>query len=153
MDTPSRSKVDQVLLTALVCGGTVESAARKAGVSARTVYRRLSQARFQERLRRCRRDLVERTSGLLTGAALGAVKTLVDLQQDPAAPATVKRRAARDILELGLRFRDTTDLEERISRLEQGASGDANGLAGRRRPIGADAAAPPPAPAGEGPAP
>lgn len=118
MKVAGRAKIDQLLVTALVCGATVEGAAQRAGVSVRTVYRRLRQPRFQERLRQGRRELVERTSGLLTGAALSAVKTLVDLSQDGAVAPTVRRRAARDVLELGLRFRDSNDLEERIAQLE-----------------------------------
>jgi hypothetical protein len=113
-----RKTADQVLLQALACGATVENAARKAGVSERTVYRRLECPAFCEQLRQFRTDMVQRTAGLLTGAGMGSVKTLVDLQQDVAVPATVRRRSARDILEMGVKLRESADLEQRLADLE-----------------------------------
>ncbi len=119
MSRTVQKQAEQTVLVALACGATVENAAHKAGLHERTVYRWLARPAFKERLRQVTADLVKRTTGLLTGAALGSVKVLVDLQQDVAAPAAVRRRAARDVLELGMRFRESTDQEERISALEQ----------------------------------
>src|SRR5262245_48781002 len=99
---------DQVLLQSLACGATVEIAARKAGMGERTAYRRLADPAFLQRLEQFRADMVQRTAGLLTGAGMGSVKTLVDLQNDVAVPPSVRRRSARDVLELGLRFREAT---------------------------------------------
>src|SRR5207244_1558873 len=82
MARPRCNRVTQVLLTALACGANVENAARKAGVSERTVYRRLRQAAFQKQLDELSADMVQRTAGMLTGAGMNSVKTLVDLQQD-----------------------------------------------------------------------
>jgi hypothetical protein len=72
----------------------VESAARKAGISERTAYRRLHNPAFVQRLRQLRADMVQRAAGMLTGASLGAVKTLADLQQDVTMPPAVRRGAA-----------------------------------------------------------
>jgi hypothetical protein len=113
-------QADQALLLALACGATVENAARKAGISERTAYRRLDNAAFVQQLQQLRADMVQRTAGMLTGAGLGAVKTLVDLQQDGAVSPTVRRRAARDVLELAIRYRETADLEGRVATLEEG---------------------------------
>ncbi len=113
-------QADQALLLALACGATVENAARKAGISERTAYRRLDNAAFVQQLQQLRADMVQRTAGMLTGAGLGAVKTLVDLQQDGTVSATVRRRAARDVLELAIKYRETADLEERVATLEEG---------------------------------
>src|ERR1700683_4898153 len=114
----SKRTADQALLQALACGATVEIAARKAGVAERTVYRRLTDAAFKARLMESRADMVQRTAGLLTGAGMSSVKTLVDLQHDVAVAAGVRRRAARDVLEMGLRFRENVDLEQRVVALE-----------------------------------
>jgi hypothetical protein len=113
-----RKTNDQVLLQALACGASVENAARKAGVGDRTVYRRLERPDFCQQLRQFRTDMVQRTAGLLTGAGMGSVKTLVDLQQDVTVPAPVRRRSARDILELGVKLRECADLEQRVAELE-----------------------------------
>jgi hypothetical protein len=60
---------------------------------------------------------------MLTGAGMGSVKTLVDLQQDDAVSAAVRRHAARDVLELGIKYRETADLEQRITALEERLAG------------------------------
>jgi hypothetical protein len=113
-------KADQALLQALACGATVENAARKAGISERTAYRRLDNPAFVQQLHQLRADMVQRTAGMLSGAGLGAVKTLVDLQQDVVVPAAVRRGAARDVLELAIKYRETADLEQRVAALEEG---------------------------------
>ena len=118
-----RDDATRKLLAALACGATVENAAAKAGVSERTAYRRLQDPAFQTQLDALRAEMVERTAGMLTGAGLGAVKTLVDLQQDATIPATVRRRAARDVLEMGVRLRELAALEDRLAALEQRVAG------------------------------
>jgi hypothetical protein len=112
-------KADQALLQALACDATVENAARKAGLSERTAYRRLDKPAFVQQLQKLRAELVQRTAAMLSGAGLGAVKTLVDLQQDPAAPAAVRRGSARDVLELGIKYREAAELEPRVAALEE----------------------------------
>src|SRR5262249_18111499 len=112
-------KADQAFLQALACGAPVENAARKAGISERTAYRRLGDPAFVQQLHQLRADLVQRTAGMLSGAGLAAVKTLVDLQ-DVAMPAAVRRGAARDVLELAIKYRETADLEQRGAALEEG---------------------------------
>jgi hypothetical protein len=102
----------------------VENAARKAGVSERTAYRRLDDAAFVARLDRLRAEMVQRTASMLTGAGLGAVKTLVDLQQDAAVSPAVRRGAARDVLELSMKYRETADFEQRLAALEERFSGE-----------------------------
>jgi hypothetical protein len=121
-----KKNVDEALLTALACGASAEHAAEKAQASPRTVYRRLKDPGFQEKLRGLRFSMVQRTSGMLTAASLEAVKTLLALQ-GPASPPGVRYSAARAILELGLRVREATDLEERIAALEARLQGNIHG--------------------------
>jgi hypothetical protein len=113
-----RKGADQVLLQSVACGATVENAARKAGMSERTAYRRLDDPAFVEQLDQLRTNMVQRTSGMLTGAGMGSVKTLVDLQNDVAVTPAFRRRSARDLLELGLKFRENTAWEQRLAALE-----------------------------------
>jgi hypothetical protein len=103
---------------ALACGATVENAARKAGVSERTVYRWQADPAFQERVKQTRAEFVQRTAGMLTGAGMGSVKTLVDLQQDASVAPAVRRGAARDLLAMSLRFRETAEFEQRLAAIE-----------------------------------
>ncbi len=113
-----RRNADEPLLLALACGATVQAAAQKAGISPATAYRRLQEAGLKQRLQELRADMVQRTSGMLTAAAGEAVKTLLALQRDTT-PAAVRLGAARAILEIGLKVRDATELEERLATLEQ----------------------------------
>ena len=103
---------------ALACGATVEAAAHKAGVSPATVYRRLKEPAFVQRLRELRADMVQRAAAMLTAAAGEAVKTLLALQKDAVPPAT-RLGAARAILELGTRLREVAELEQRLADLEE----------------------------------
>jgi hypothetical protein len=118
MARKSKKTADQALLMALAFGATVENAARKAGIGERTAYRRLADPAFQARLNQARADMVLRTAGMLTGAGIGSVKTLVDLQQDASTPPAVRRGAARDVLELGIKYRESAELEERVAAIE-----------------------------------
>jgi hypothetical protein len=56
-----KRRADETLIVALVCGATVDAAA-KAGVSPATVYRRLQEPDFQRRLQELRADMVQRTA-------------------------------------------------------------------------------------------
>jgi hypothetical protein len=119
MTGSKRKEVEQAFLTALAYGATVESAARKAGFSERTAYRCLADPDFSRRLEQLRSETVQRIGNGLTGAGLGSVMTLVQLQQDATVNPAVRRRAARDVLELGIRYREAGEVERRLSALEE----------------------------------
>ena len=110
-------KAQDVLLLALACGASVDAAASQAGLSPRTVYRRLATPGFRSQLSGLRADLVQRATGMLSAATLEAVKTLIALQE-ATTPAAVRLGAARTIIELGLRMREEGELSERLAALE-----------------------------------
>ena len=112
-----RKDIDERLLLALACGLNVEAAGRAAGVSEATVYRRMRDPAFCQRLKEVRSDMVQRTSGMLTAAGAEFVKTLLALVKETVPPA-VRLGAARAGLELGMRIRETAELEARIAALE-----------------------------------
>jgi hypothetical protein len=112
-----------VLLLALACGGTVEATARQCHLSERTIYRRTAEPDFRRRrLQSFRADMVQRAAGLLTAAAVEAVKTLLELQK-ASAPFGVRLDAARAVLEIGVKLREAADLEDRLAALEEQLSG------------------------------
>jgi hypothetical protein len=113
-----KRQADEKLLLALACGATVDNAARAAGISPATAYRRLTEPAFRQRLQQVRTDMVSRAAATLTAAGTEAVKTLLVLQQ-PAVPAAVRLGAARAVLEMGIKLREMADLEERLAALEQ----------------------------------
>jgi hypothetical protein len=87
-------------------------------VSERTVRRRLADPAFQRRLQELRADILQRTAGTLTAASTESVRTLLELQK-AATPASVRSGAARSVLELGIKLRESADLEARIAALER----------------------------------
>jgi hypothetical protein len=113
-----RKKADTELLHALACGATVEQAARKCGLSARTVYRRLREDDFRRQVQELKAEMVQRTAATLTAAGSEAVKTLLNLLQTNVAPVT-RLGAARVVLELGVRLREAADFEQRLAALEE----------------------------------
>jgi hypothetical protein len=117
MPAKMRKKAEDALLLALACGATVESAARQCRVSERTVFRRLAEPAFQQRLREMRADMVQRTTGALTAAGTEAVRALLELLK-PNQTASVRLGAARAVLELGMKQREHCDFEERLAALE-----------------------------------
>jgi hypothetical protein len=118
MERPKNSRANEVLVTALACGASQESAAHQAGVSRSTVQRRLANPEFCRQLDAFRADLVQRTAAALTAAGLEFVKTLVGLTSAGTPPAT-RLGAARAGLELGVKFREFTSLEGRMAALEE----------------------------------
>jgi AcrR family transcriptional regulator len=106
------------LILALAAGATVREAAEKAGVGERTVYRRLADPDFRRSVSRARGRLFDTALGRLAslgGKAAGIFERLMESDQP-----SVARRAAKAVLELGPRLRET-ELEERVSRLEEKA--------------------------------
>lgn len=124
MASAGRQNANDALLIALACGATIENAARKASVSSRTAHRRLADPAFRRQLGELRSDMVQRAAAVLTAAALEAVKTLMALQ-DAVIPPAVRLGAARAILELGPRLRESAELETRIATLEEQLDGQA----------------------------
>jgi hypothetical protein len=112
-----RQNADHKLIMALACGATVESAARQAEISERTVSRRLKDPEFQAKLQAERQEMVGRTTNMLTAAAMESVKTLLRLQGD-GVPHSVQLGAARAVVELGARLREHNELFERVAALE-----------------------------------
>ena len=112
-----RKNADHALMLTLAYGSTVEGAARKAGVSESTVYRRRNDPGFQRELNELRSDMVQRATGMLTAATMEAAKTLLALQ-DPSIPPAVRSGAAKATLDFGLKLRQSVELEERLAAME-----------------------------------
>jgi hypothetical protein len=108
---------DEQLLASLAAGTSIEQAARTAGISTRTAYRRLADPVFQRRLAGARDELVTEALGELAACASAAVSTLSALLG--ARDDRIRLGAARVILDQLLRIRETVTLAERVSALER----------------------------------
>jgi hypothetical protein len=107
------------LILALAAGATVREAAEQAGIGERTAHRRLADADFRRAVSRARGQMFDAALGRLAGLASKATGILERLMESD--QPSVARRAAKVVLELGPRLRESTELEERVSRLEDQA--------------------------------
>jgi hypothetical protein len=107
-----------LILMALVCGATPDAAAQKAGVSKATVRRRVQEPSFRDRLKELRSEMVQRAAGMMLAATGEAVKTLLELLKNGGPPPT-RLGAARSILEIGIKMRESADFAERLAALEE----------------------------------
>jgi hypothetical protein len=113
----AHNRRDELLLAALASGTPVEQAAKTAGVSKRTAYRRLADPRFASRLAQARDELISSALGELVEGASKAVKTLRSLLD--AEDERVRLAAAKGHLEQLLRLRETLALNQRLAALER----------------------------------
>jgi len=117
MAEDGRRKGDAALVLALAGGQTVRDSARAAGVGERTATRRLAAADFRRRVIETRAALVERATGQMADAMSAAAEALRKLLE--ARSEAVRLGAARAVLELGMKLRESADLEERLAELER----------------------------------
>src|SRR5437763_809214 len=108
------------LIAGLASGQTVVDAARAAGLSERTVRRRLEDARFRQAVADARAALLSRAVCMLADASTEAAQTLRGLLT--AESETVRARAAVAILEQARAGIELDDLAERVAALEEQAA-------------------------------
>ena len=107
---------DAPIVAALAAGASVPAAAKAGGVSEATVYRRLREPAFRQRVDEARAEIVARAVAKLSAASTEAADTLRRLLYSPMDFARLA--AARSILELGVKLREDQDLAERVAALE-----------------------------------
>jgi hypothetical protein len=114
-------KNGDALALALAAGDTAIEAATKAGMSERTVYRRLADPAFRRHVQDLRGEMVGRALGRMTNGMSEAADVLRSLLA--AESETVRLGAARSLLEIGSKLRESVELEARLQALEERASG------------------------------
>jgi hypothetical protein len=108
-------------IAALLTQRNVEEAARAAGIGVRTLLRWLKLPQFQNAYRQARREAFgQAVSRLQQGTA--AATTLLKIMIDPAAPASVRVRAADSVFNHAAKAIEIEDIEARVAALEQAAS-------------------------------
>lgn len=111
----ARESGDDILKAALARGLTYRSAGALAGVSQRTVARRMEDSVFARDVAKARAEYVTVVTGQLMAMGPEALEVLRGcLQEDRAAD---RRQAAVDILRLGLHYRHQGDLEAEVAEL------------------------------------
>jgi hypothetical protein len=95
----------------------IESAARKAGISRRTLQLWLHEPAFRNEYRRLRVEVVEQCIGRLVGASAAAITALAEALQSPRVGDRIK--AAHVILTHSSKGLEQVDLAEQIRELRE----------------------------------
>lgn len=126
VDKPARRrKGDEAVLAALAAGHSHAEAAKIAGLSAKTVQRRMADPLFRAELDELKLHVVQQTAASLSDAATSAVFTLKKLLASR--DEWVQLRSASAILDVAVRYRETLELSERVAELEERARAVAYG--------------------------
>lgn len=119
-DKPApRRKGDEVVLAALAAGHTYSQAAKIAGLSTKTVQRRMADPLFRAELDELKLQVVQQTAASLGDAATAAVSTLKKLLVSK--DEYVRLKAANSLLDVSIRYRETLEVSERLAALEERA--------------------------------
>jgi hypothetical protein len=113
----SRANADELIVAALASGHTLQEAAASAGVSPRTVSRRLADPAFKQRIHTLRGEMIGRALGRMADGMSDAAGTLRKLLK--AKGESVRLGACRAMLELGVKLRECVEFEARLTALEQ----------------------------------
>ncbi len=112
---PKETNKEKVLV-ALIETSSIREAAKKTCIGEATIYRYLQDADFKKDYRNARRQTVESAIAQMQNAASEAVERLKELQycENPAVAA----RCAQIIFENSVKGMETTDILERLEKIE-----------------------------------
>jgi AcrR family transcriptional regulator len=112
---PKETNKEKVLI-ALIETSSIREAAKKCGIGEATIYRHLQDKEFKTAYRDARRATVESAISKIQNAASEAVDRLKELQycENPAVAA----RCAQIIFENSIKGMETTDILERLEKIE-----------------------------------
>lgn len=105
------------VLPFLISNPTVESAAKRSGVSPKQIFDWLNQPVFRQELENRKNEAVNQAVDRLKATASKACDTLIGLL-DNAGSDSIKHRVAVDMLNMTLKFMEFRDVEQRIRKLE-----------------------------------
>lgn len=106
-------------IAALLRLPTITAAADSLGIGETTLWRWLQQPAFEEAYRRARQAAVDQAISQLQQASGEAVETLRAVQTDPGAPPSSRVTAAKTVLEMALKIRESEEMESRLTALEE----------------------------------
>ncbi len=96
---------------------TVEEAARQIGINKVTLYAWMKQDEFNQAVTSSRKKLLDKAMHKLMSVSMKAVRTLENLLD--ADSESVRRAAANDVLGHLLKYRELSEIEERLESVEK----------------------------------
>lgn len=118
--TPSKQRLHESLIVALMAGSSIADAATAAGISRSTAQRWLAGNKaFRRRYAAARRAAVGAAVGHLHQHAGSAVATLLEIHADKQTQAAVRVQAAGAILAWAAKFSEQLDLEDELRQLKE----------------------------------
>lgn len=111
-----RTDADALLIVGMATGRPLADVAAEAGVSERTVQRRMAKPEFQRKVSDLRWQMMKDLSGRLSqvsGKAMERLQSLLEADSE-----NVRLGAARSILDQTLRVREAVDFEGRLQEVE-----------------------------------
>jgi len=101
----------------LISCDTVEEAARQIGIAKTTLYTWMEREEFNQAVTSARRKLLDKAMNKLLNVSMKAVLTLEKLLE--AESESVRRAAANDVLGHLLKYRELSEIEERLESVEK----------------------------------
>jgi hypothetical protein len=129
-----QSRKREAAIINLLSAGSIEEAARRTGVSDKTLRLWLQEPAFARDYRAARRRILEHAVGLMQKASTSAVLAL--LRNLSCGKPACEIQAANSLLEKSLQALETYELESRIAALEQKAQQGASHADGSPFPNG-----------------
>ena len=113
----NKKAADAALIAHLAAGVSPAGAAKLTGVGETTVYRRLANPGFRERVEKARSDFWQRALGIMSKGATESAIVLRKLLRSE--DGRLRLQAARILLEQGTKVRELVNVEQRLAELEK----------------------------------
>ena len=109
---------DEQIIAALFSTSSNKEAAALAGISTKTLYSRLAQPEFQEKVRAARRELLESVATEIQRCTTSAVRVIAEIREDEMVNPAIRLQAADAILRHTVKLTDLVDLSARLEAME-----------------------------------
>jgi hypothetical protein len=119
MTQQGKTRLDELLIAALLSKPTVSAAARATGISPRTAQRRMRDPEFETKFREAKIGLIRQTTSRLTANASRAAEVLRKVFDDRKAAPSARVGAAVSTIRLTLESYEIEELDRRIRALEE----------------------------------
>lgn len=112
-----RKNAREVVAAALAAGRTCADAAAAGGVNERTTRRWLEDEQFAKQVEALRAEIVGEALAVLSAGMTGAATELRELVRH--ADPHVRFKAAKTVIELGLKFRELAELQAQVEAMDR----------------------------------